>query len=97
MIDENQNQLNTENTDTERAFIAGTGNGDPSDHTNDKSPTRPAYHGLVLGIIQSTTTTISDDDDDGSNSVVVSVSADGLVGDSLELSIHSTSFKFSRL
>merc|ERR1712137_882574 len=29
-------------------------NGDPSSLTNDKSPTREAYHGLALGIVQGT-------------------------------------------
>jgi len=33
------------------ATLGGTGNGDPADHTNDKSPTRPAYHGLLLAVI----------------------------------------------
>jgi len=36
------------------AKLVGTGNGDPSSLTNDKSPTREAYHGLVLGIVQGT-------------------------------------------
>jgi beta-galactosidase len=31
--------------------IAGTGNGDPSSHVSDKSPTRPAYHGRVLAVV----------------------------------------------
>ena len=31
---------------------AGGGNGDPSCHVPDHSPTRPAYHGLVLGIVR---------------------------------------------
>merc|ERR1712064_117604 len=34
--------------------LIGTGNGDPSSLTNDKSPTREAYHGLALGIVQGT-------------------------------------------
>jgi beta-galactosidase len=32
--------------------LIGTGNGDPADLTCDKSPTRKAYHGSLLGIIQ---------------------------------------------
>ena len=31
--------------------LGGTGNGDPADHTNDKSPTRPVFHGLGLAVI----------------------------------------------
>lgn len=40
---------------TKTAWVEGTGNGDPSCQTNNKSPTRPAYHGLVLGVIGSGT------------------------------------------
>jgi Glycoside hydrolase family 2 C-terminal domain 5 len=35
-------------------ILLGTGNGNPSDLTNDKSPNRNAYHGSVLGLIQAT-------------------------------------------
>lgn len=38
------------------ATLAGTGNGDPACHTNDKSAMRPAYHGLVLAVIAGGTT-----------------------------------------
>lgn len=34
--------------------LIGTGNGDPASLTNDKSATREAYHGLLLGIVQGT-------------------------------------------
>ena len=34
--------------------LIGTGNGDPSCLVNDKAATRPAFHGLVLGLVQST-------------------------------------------
>ena len=33
------------------AYVGG-GNGDPSCHMNDRSATRPAYHGRVLGIVR---------------------------------------------
>jgi beta-galactosidase len=33
------------------AALAGTANGDPSGHYNNKSPARPAYHGLVMGVV----------------------------------------------
>lgn len=32
--------------------FAGSGNGDPACHTSDKSPTRPAFHGRVMAVIQ---------------------------------------------
>ena len=35
------------------AFLGG-GNGDPSELTPDKSATRPAFHGLLLGVFSST-------------------------------------------
>ena len=31
--------------------IAGTANGDPTCHVNNKSPSRPAFHGLVSAVI----------------------------------------------
>ncbi|KAH8047960.1 arogenate dehydratase [Aureococcus anophagefferens] len=34
-------------------FIGG-GNGDPSEHTADKSASRPAFHGLLLGVFEAT-------------------------------------------
>jgi beta-galactosidase len=51
------------------ATLGGTGNGDPSDHTNDKSPVRPAFHGLALAVILGGSE---------AGSVVVSVSTPGL-------------------
>lgn len=33
------------------ARLAGTGNGDPACHVSDLSATRPAFHGLVLGVV----------------------------------------------
>jgi beta-galactosidase len=71
------------------AFIAGTGNGDPADHTNDKSATRPAYHGLVLGIVQAVNGDVSE--------VVVQVSAQGLLSDSITIPIKATTFPVQRL
>jgi beta-galactosidase len=38
-------------TVTGPATLAGTGNGDPACLVNNKSPTRPAFHGLVLAVI----------------------------------------------
>jgi beta-galactosidase len=34
------------------AVYVGGGNGDPSCHVSDLSATRPAYHGVVLGIVR---------------------------------------------
>jgi beta-galactosidase len=34
------------------AVFGGGGAGDPACHTPDKSPTRPAFHGWVLAVIQ---------------------------------------------
>lgn len=48
--------------------IAGTGNGDPSSHVKDTSPTRPAFHGLVLAVIAGGST---------AGNVVVSASSPG--------------------
>ncbi len=31
--------------------IAGTANGDPTSHVNNKSPTRQTYHGLVMAVV----------------------------------------------
>ena len=58
------------------AEFAGSANGDPACHTNNKSPVRPAFHGLALGVVQSTTTP---------GTVTVSVSAPGLKGASLTI------------
>jgi hypothetical protein len=65
------------------ATIIGTGNGDPACHTPDKSPTRPAFHGLVLGVVQSTRAA----DPSAANAVLatVEVSAPGLKGDTISI------------
>jgi len=55
------------------AILLGTGNGDPTCHTNDKSATRPAFHGLALAIIQA----LNDGD------ITVTAESDGLQGGSL--------------
>ena len=50
-------------------LVWGTGNGDPASHVADKSPWRPAYHGLVLAVIAGGSTP---------GSVVVQASTPGL-------------------
>jgi beta-galactosidase len=84
--------IQSDDSMNKKAFIAGTGNGDPADHTNDKSTTRPAYHGLVLGIVQAVNG-VSEDGDD----VVVSVSSEGLLSDTIQISIHETTFQYQRI
>ena len=51
------------------ATFGGGGAGDPACHTPDKSPSRPAFHGWVLAVIQG---------GDGVGSVTVSASTPGL-------------------
>ena len=57
------------------AYLGG-GNGDPSEHTPDKSAVRPAFGGLVLGVFSSTATP---------GTVKVTASSPGLQADSLEI------------
>jgi beta-galactosidase len=57
IVSDPQNKDNTNITfsvsGTSTAWVEGSGNGDPSCLVNNKSPTRPAYHGLALGVIGS--------------------------------------------
>jgi beta-galactosidase len=53
-----------------KSILLGTGNGDPTCHVNDKSATRPAFHGLALVIVQA----VNDGD------VTVTAESDGLLG-----------------
>jgi beta-galactosidase len=68
--------------------LIGTGNGDPTDHTPDKSASRTAYHGKVLAVVQAT---------DDAGEITVTVSADGLVGDTLTLTSAAASGLLPRL
>lgn len=54
---------------TGNAQFAGTANGDPAGLYNNKSPARPAYHGLVLGVVLA---------GPSPSSIVVTASAPGL-------------------
>ena len=65
----------------------GGGNGDPACHVSDLSESRPAYHGLVLGVVQSTRT-----DETASGSVVVTVSSPGLKSDVITIKAESPTF-----
>jgi beta-galactosidase len=55
------------------ALLLGTGNGDPTCHTSDKSATRPAFHGKALAVVQAVK----------GGDVIVTATANGLQGDSL--------------
>jgi beta-galactosidase len=66
--------------------LLGTGNGDPSDLISDKSPTRNAYHGSVLGIIQATMDGSCGDDIDNCFVDIV-VSSDGFENVTVEIPI----------
>eukprot|EP00937_MAST-01D_sp_MAST-1D-sp2_P002554 g2554.t1 len=65
----------------------GGGNGDPACHVSDLSESRPAYHGLVLGVVQSTRT-----DETASGSVAVTVSSPGLKSDVITIKAESPTF-----
>ena len=65
------------------AFLGG-GNGDPSEHTPDKSATRPAFHGLLLGIFGSTSQ---------AGSATVTATAPGLTSASLDVHVHKPLFE----
>lgn len=55
-------------TITGDATLAGTSNGDPACLVNNKSPTRPAFHGLLMAVILG---------GDSESSIVVTATADG--------------------
>ncbi len=50
--------------------VKGTGNGDPACLVNNLSPTRPAYHGMVMAVVAA---------GDATGTITVAVSADGLM------------------
>lgn len=65
------------------AVFAGGGNGDPADHTPDKSSTRRAFHGLLLGVYISTNTV---------GRVVVRASSPGLAAAELTIAVAAPAF-----
>jgi beta-galactosidase len=74
------------------AHIIGTGNGNPSSHTSDKSVVREAFNGLALAIIQSVLPPVAAGDARGSldcvagpSSVTVTASSSGLASGSIDL------------
>jgi len=62
------------------AWVEGTGNGDPSCLVNNKSPVRPAYHGLALGVIGSGTAT---------GTITVTASSPGLGSSSVDIVVKA--------
>jgi len=58
--------------------LAGTANGDPAGQYNNKSPSRPAFHGLVLGVILT---------GDEAGVIKVTASAPGLAPVTLSLTV----------
>lgn len=58
--------------------LEGTANGDPACHTNNKSPTRAAFHGLALAVL------LGGDD---AGAATLTASAPGLSGASLPVSV----------
>ena len=66
------------------ALFIGGGNGDPAEHTADKSHVRPAFHGLLLGIYQAT---------DVAGNVTVHATSPGLAPASLQLRVVAASFE----
>lgn len=60
-------------------LLAGTANGDPAEHTNNLSPSRPAFHGLVLGVLLA---------GDEAGAVKVQATAPGLTSATLLLSVE---------
>jgi beta-galactosidase len=78
---------NTDNNDitfavsgTDTAWVEGSGNGDPSCLVNNKSPTRPAYHGLALGVIGSGNAT---------GTITVTTSSPGLTSATVEVTVKA--------
>jgi hypothetical protein len=65
---------------TSSAWVEGTGNGDPSCLVNNKSPMRPAYHGLALGVIGS---------GDATGTITVKVSAPGLTSSTVDITVKA--------
>ena len=78
--DESYEDLNLELASDRDRIVEGSGNGDPSCQVNNKSPTRPAYHGLALGVIGSGNAT---------GTITVQVSSPGLTSASVEIEVKA--------
>lgn len=65
-------------TVTGAGVLQGTANGDPACHTNNLSPTRVSFHGLVLGVVRL---------GDAAGLVKVSVTSPGLTPDAITLQV----------
>ena len=68
--------------------IIGTGNGNPASHTPDKSPTREAFNGLAIVIVQTVRPRKEAwANDNVDSAVMVSVSSPGLQDDSIAIEL----------
>lgn len=67
-------------TGTSTAWVEGSGNGDPSCLVNNKSPVRPAYHGLALGVIGSGTAI---------GTITVTVTSPGLAAATVDITVKA--------
>jgi beta-galactosidase len=63
---------------TATSYIDGTGNGDPAGVYNNKLPTHPAYHGLMLGVIAT---------GNDAGTISVTASSPGLKSASVDLTV----------
>ena len=66
--------------------VVGGGNGDPSCHVSDGAAERPAFHGLVLGIVRSSINASA------SGTVRVHVTSPGLAPDTIDIKVSSAHF-----
>lgn len=69
------------------AQIIGTGNGNPSSHTPDKSLIREAFNGLALAVVQSVAGAAPPSPSATVRSVTVTVSSPGLDGGSVDIGL----------
>jgi beta-galactosidase len=65
------------------AAIAGTSNGDPSCLVNNLSPTRPAFHGLLMAVVRAGS---------APGTITVTASADGFAPQKLALTVTAPDF-----
>lgn len=75
-----RNEITFAVSGTDTAWVEGTGNGDPSCLVNNKSPIRPAYHGLALGVIGSGNAT---------GTITVTATSPGLTSSTVEISVKA--------
>ena len=79
------------------AQIIGTGNGNPSSHTPDKSLVREAFNGLALAVVQSVTGAARLSDGASAGSIAVTVSSPGLDAGSVNIRLLISDLGIPRL